>query len=286
MFTGFLFAILTGIFFGVQGGYGKYAGQFLPAVIITWATFTFAIPFVSIPLLYTGIPHVNWFNFSWSILISASVNLVAWQLFFRALQIAPISKTMPFTAFTPLFLLPVGYVLLGELPSFWQFIGILLIIGGVYNIYLISGNIFQPFHSLFHEKGSQMMLLAAFIWSFSATVDKIAVLNSSPQFYAVVIHILLSLGYLPFLRKQRMLTLKQLPKHLPRYLFLGGIAGITMLCHFTALVYLDVSLVIAFKRAGIIVSVIIGYLVFGEKRILRNLISTAIIVTGVLLIMG
>jgi drug/metabolite transporter (DMT)-like permease len=117
MTTGYLLAILTGLFFGLQGTYGKSLGkQFSPA-ILTWATFAFAVPFLLLLLVYRGIPHIDWPDFLWSAIVSFLVNVVAWNLFFRALSLSPLFLTMPFTSLTPLFLVPVAFFILGELPD-------------------------------------------------------------------------------------------------------------------------------------------------------------------------
>jgi len=66
---------------------------------------------------------------------------------------------------------------------------------------------------------------------------------------------------------------------------LGLINGCTLLFQFTALKYLFVSYVIAFKRTGIIVSVLIGILFLKEKGALKNLICSGMMTAGVFLIL-
>lgn len=57
------------------------------------------------------------------------ITIVMW-LYFRALQISPLSMCVPFLAFTPVFLIPSGYVLLGELPAPLKSLGVVLIVVG------------------------------------------------------------------------------------------------------------------------------------------------------------
>jgi uncharacterized membrane protein len=54
---------------------------------------------------------------------------VMW-LYFRALQISPMSLCIPFLAFTPVFLIPTGFVLLGEMPPPLKLVGVVLIVVG------------------------------------------------------------------------------------------------------------------------------------------------------------
>ena len=57
------------------------------------------------------------------------------------------------------------------------------------------------------------------------------------------------------------------------------------LTQYTAYKFLLVSYVISFKRAGVIVSVLIGILFFQEKNAVKNIVSTLIIILGVFLIL-
>ena len=213
MINGYVFAILTGIFFGLQGTFGKVLGEKINSLLVTWASFTFSFPFLLILLCMEGVPSIIWKDFLWSFSISFIINVFAFYLFFYALSIAPLSRTMPFTAFTPLFLIPVAYVLLGELPNFKGLLGIVLIIIGGYGIHLNSGNLFSPFKSLYQDKGSRLMLILALVWSISATVEKAAVLSSSQVFYGIVIQISLSFAYsihLFFIKKRKQQLLNKI----------------------------------------------------------------------------
>ncbi len=285
MTIGYLLAILTGISFGVQGVYAKYISRNLPAVFLSWITFAFTVPFLVVLVLYDGIPAVNWEPFLWSTFTSFTVNLMAWYLFFRALQLSPLYLTMPFTAFTPLFLIPVSLVLLGESPTFQGVLGIFFIILGAYGLQLRSRHWLEPFRALFREKGTRLMMMVALVWSVSATVEKVAVLNSSPVFYGMVIHVLLATAYLPVIlwkHPERFLALK---REKGKFTLMGLISAAVVLFQFSALTHLYVSYVIAFKRAGVLVSVLLGYIVFRENHILRNLLFTSLMVGGAALIL-
>ncbi len=283
--AGYLFAILTGIFFGLQGTYSKILTRKIPTALLTWGIFTFTLPYLFFLLMIDGMPAVVWSDFLRATGVSFLVNVLAWNLFFRALRESTLAHTMPFTAFTPLFLIPVAFVLLGELPDFKGLMGILLIISGGYGIHLQSGNLLEPFRNLVSNKGTRLMLIVALIWSISATVEKVAVLSSSQVFYGSVIHALLSLAYLPYLLRDRKRKLAVIRGNLGGLFLLGLISGLLVLFQFTALKYMLVSYVIAFKRAGVVVSVLLGIILFREKSPLKNLFCTAIMVAGVFLVM-
>lgn len=285
MALGYLFAILTGVFYGLQGTYSKLLAGRYPAPVLTWAIFSFSTPIIGVFVVYLGIPPVNWVPFLWATLTSFLVNVVAWNLFFRALSVSSLAHTMPFTAFTPLFLIPVAFVLLGELPDFRGVVGIVLIIAGAYGLFLRSQNLLAPFKEMFRDKGTRYMLIVAFIWAFSATVEKVAVMNSSPEFYGLVITSLLGMAYFPYVWKAHPDYLKSLAGHALHFSVLGLISGLMVIFQFTALKFILVSYVIAFKRAGVIISVYLGYVFFGEKGIVKNLLFTALMIVGVMFIL-
>ena len=280
---GYLLAVLTGIFFGLQGTYGKVVSAKYSPLFATWATFTFSIPLILVFLWYAGLPQIIWKDFIPAALVSFAINLFAWNLFYRALKTSSLSNTMPFTAFTPLFLIPVALFWLGELPNVKGIIGILFIIVGAYGIHLQNKNLLVPFMNFFRDKGSRLMLLVSLMWSISATAEKVAVLSSSQYFYGLVILLSLSLAYLPLIMKER----KKIPLkgNLSSLFLLGLISGLLLIFQFTALKYLYASYVIAFKRSGVIVSVFLGVIFFAEKNALKNIISTILMVIGVFLIL-
>jgi len=285
MAPGYLLAIFTGIFYGAQGFLGKLYGRKYNAPLLTWATFTFSAPFVAIWLFLNGIPNIDWYPFLWSTFTSFLVNVVAWNLFFKALSLSPLSLTMPFTSFTPLFLIPVAYLILHELPDTLGTTGILLIIAGAYGLHLDSKNLLAPFRSMFKEKGTRYMLIVALVWSVSATVEKVAVRSSSPEFYGLIINLSLSLAYTPYVLRNHVRKFRESTTIWRDLSILGLISALLILVQFTALKYLLVSYVIAFKRAGVIVSVLLGAILFKEKNVVKNLICTALMVWGAMLIM-
>jgi uncharacterized membrane protein len=65
---------------------------------------------------------------------------------------------------------------------------------------------------------------------------------------------------------------------------LGLIMGLLIFFQFTALKHMLVSYVIAFKRAGVLVSVLLGVAFFGEKSPVKNLFCTAMMVLGLFLL--
>ena len=285
MSEGLVFSLLTGLFFGLQGVYGKILAPKLSTPLITWAFVTFTLPILLVFLMLSGFPPISYPDFLLATAVSFLINFICWYLFFRALRESPLSHTMPFTAFTQVFLIPVAFFWLNEQPGIKAIVGIFLIFAGGYGIHLSSKNILTPIKSLFKTKGTRLMLLVAFLWSISATAEKVALISSSQAFYGTIISLLLSASYLPIIFHIEDQPFRKVKQFLPQLFLLGLINGCTLLFQFTALKYLFVSYVIAFKRTGIIVSVLIGILFLKEKGALKNLICSGMMTAGVFLIL-
>ncbi len=282
--AGYVFAALAGLLFGLQGAYGKVLARRIPPMLLAWGMFAFTTPVLTVLLLFDGIPTVDWYNFVWATGLSVLANLLAWSLFFRALQVSDLAHTMPFTALTPVFLIPVAYVLLDELPNAVGLAGILFIIAGAYGIHMSSGHLLDPFRMLFKNRGTRWMLMTALVWSVSATVDKVAVLASSQMFYGFTLNLCLSVVYLPYLIRYQSKATLAVRDNWRGLFLLGLMTGLQMLAQFTALKVLLVSYVIAFKRTGVLVSVVFGAAVLGERNVRWNLVCTALMIAGVFLL--
>lgn len=282
---GVIFALLTAFLFGLQGAYAKKISDTIPPLIITWGAFLFSLPYLLLSLIFDGLPVIQWYDFLWATGVSFIFNSFTFYLFYRALQKGPLSHTMPFTAFTPVFLIPVAFVMIGELPDIKGVIGIICVFIGGFSIHLHSLNLQRTMISIKQNSGTLLMILVAFLWSITATAEKVAVLSSSQSLYGFVICSLLSIGYLPIILKKRKNYSKTIGQFWPQLFILGLISGLMVLTQFTALKYLLVSYVISFKRAGAILSVLIGVIFFQEKNALKNILSTLIIILGVFLIL-
>ena len=286
MSIGYVLAILTGIFYGLQGVVGKWVVRDTPPVASAWAVTTFTVPFLAVLLLVQGMPTVNPLPFWSATFTSYAVNLLAWTLFFKSLQLSSIALTMPYTALTPLFIIPVSYLLLGEIPSTPGVGGILLIILGAYGLQIPPGQWYQPIRGLFQDKGTRLMIGVAALWSVSATVEKVAVVNSSPLFYGVVINSLLGATYTLYLIIRHPMVFRGRGNGWMRFGLLGLVSAAMVVVQFYALLHLFVSYVIAFKRAGVLVSVLLGYFLFREKGIIRHLLFSLLMILGAYLIMA
>ena len=147
----------------------------------------------------------------------------------------------------------------------------------------LKGGILGPVKAIARERGSRLMLLVALVWSVSAVYDKVAVLASSPPFYQTFFAAAFAVLYAPFL----LIGLRKTPVEsnmVPRLFLIGAICAVMTLSQFAAIQSALASYVIAVKRSGMIVSVILGYLFFKEENLRARLAGALLMSSGVVLL--
>lgn len=281
----FVLSLITAISFAARAVISKKILKDTDEYIVAWARSFFSLPFLLLLLFFTEIPEID-ITFWMYLGIGTVFVTIASILHMKALKVSPLSLTIPFMNFTPLFLLITSPLMLGEKPSIFGGIGILLIVFGAYvlNIQTFQKGFFEPFKAIAREKGSLFMLIVAFLFAISSNIDKIAVLKSSAIFYAIIFQVGLSIVLFPFVALKSKNRIMQLKNNLFGFFMIGFLLALIVISHMTAITLTIVPYVISIKRTAAIFSVIFGYLFFKEKNFKQCLVGATIMVIGVLLI--
>ncbi|MFP4596681.1 MAG: DMT family transporter [Persicimonas sp.] len=284
--TWFLPAIATALLYGAQSVYLKGVLPGADKLLVAWGIFAFALPIYLVFLGFAGMPEVSP-DFWWAWGVSLAVNVLAWPLFVRAIQLSDISLVMPLVAFTPVFILGVEFVLLGQFPQGPGLWGILLIVVGAYVLNLERGasGLFDPIRSIAKNRGALYMLGVAAIWSISATVEKVAVVSSSPAFYLTWLSAGFALIFVPVVVWRVEKPLSTFKMSAWPLIGVGVLTGAMSVFQMYAIQNTPlVNYVISIKRAGMLVSVLVGWLFFKEKNIAFRLLGALFMIAGVALI--
>jgi uncharacterized membrane protein len=206
-------------------------------------------------------------------------------LLMRALQISPMSLCIPFMAFTPVFLIGTGYVVLGELPSGIKLLGVGLIVIGslVMHRRLFATGWTAPLQAIVKEKGSRYILLVAFILAITNPIEKQLILMSDPMTpaFAYGVGLAVFFGVLAWARHA---DCGVVMRKTPHWAILAGVldAAALLLQYFT-ITYLAIVITISIKRAGIVLAILAGWLIFKEREITDKLIAASVMVGGVVI---
>ncbi|MBI3027094.1 DMT family transporter [Candidatus Woesearchaeota archaeon] len=253
--------------------------------IVVWAQYAFALPFMLI-FLYINYPQRINSNVYWIAALNGILLTLSTYLLFKAIKISDLSISMPMLSVTPLFLVFTSYLMLDEMPTFYGFIGIFLIVIGAYSIHIkdYKKGFFYPFRALLKDKGSFYVLIVAFIFSISANLGKMGIINSSPMFYAFAVYLFASVVMAPLIILDFNKKIKEIKADFSALGLLGISSAFMMVTSAYAMLIAIVPYVISLKRSSVIFAILFGYLFFDEKNIKNALIGTIIMLIGGILI--
>ncbi len=280
--TWLILSILTAFFESLKDVFCKKSLQSLDSSVVACVTMAIAALVLIPSLLMTGVPSLGP-DFWRAIVIGGTLNVVAYSLYVKAIQISDLSLITPLSALTPLFLLVTSPLIVKEIPTAWDGVGVFLVVMGSYILNLRSQgtDYFAPLKAMITNPGSRMMIMVAFIWSITSTFDKIGVQNSSPMFWAIALFGYIALGILPTLFFKKQVSFSSLRQNW-KLLLLAGIAnGIAVGSQMIAVGIAPVTQVIAVKRMSALFSVGFGVWIFGEKGWQERLLGAAVMVAGV-----
>ena len=279
-----LLAIICAFFFATHQAFSKNILKKANNIVLSWASYVFGLPIVAvIAFLFVEIKYDSVF---WlALAATVALNFVALLLFFKSIQTSPLSKVIPLVNLTPLFLIFTAIFIAGEFPSAKGILGILIIVIGAYllNISTSKSGFFEPFKFIVKHKGSFYMLLVAFIWSFSASFDKLAINHSNPLFFTLCEYLIFSLIFIPIILKTKE-KFKVVKLNFTAFIFIGGAYALMFISQMFAVSMFYVSYVVAIKRAGVLFSILFGWLFFKEKNIKESLLGAIVMVIGVFIL--
>lgn len=255
--------------------------------LIAWLRLLLSLPFLFISLLFVPIPQINR-DFYIASACALPLEVIAMILYIKALKISPLSLTMPFLSLTPLFLIVVAYILLGEKLTFLGGIGVLFIVAGSYtlNIKEAKKGVFEPFAAIKKEKGSIFMIIVAIIYSVTASLCKKAIENSSPIFFAVTYITVLVIIFTPIVMYKSKDELQMVFRKgaIKKSILPGIFHAIMLISSLIAVSLTNVAYMISVKRLSLLISIFYGYMFFREKGIKERLLGAAFMLAGFILI--
>lgn len=241
-------------------------------------------------LLLTSIPVVPLQFWGW-IAFLIPLEMLAMLFYVLAIRDAPLYQTLPYLAFTPVFNILTGWLILGEQVSLLGSMGICLVVIGTYllNIEQLNKNgkriWFEPFRAILIQQGSRRMLLAAMIYSVTSVGGKAAMQYVGPMSFGALYFVILAITTLFVVGIIRPRELKILTSNFRGHLLVGIFMAAMIITHFWALSLIETAYMIAVKRTSLLFGILFGYFMFKEHGLTRNFSSASLMVMGVALIL-
>jgi drug/metabolite transporter (DMT)-like permease len=215
---------------------------------------------------------------------SVALNLVANFAYFRALQLSPVSKTLPMLSFTPAFAALLGAIFLGERLSGRQIAGVVAVVVGAMLLTSQSGRgLAGVVEGLAEERGARWMIGVALFWSATLLLDKQALAYATPQLHAFVLNAGVATGALLALGARREIgKLQAIRGHLPTLIAAVAVSAAALGAQLVALGSIPLGFIETVKRGlGGVLAVVWGRLFFVEPVTASKLAAVAIMAAGV-----
>lgn len=217
-------------------------------------------------------------------LLSVALNLVANFLYFRALELSPLSLTLPMLSFTPAFAALLGALFLAERMGIRGVLGLVAVVAGAFLLTFRSG---RGFHGLLegiaHERGARWMIAVAFLWSATLLLDKRAVGFAAPQLHALVLNGGVAIGALATLAgRGELRALAAIRGHLLLWVGAVVVSAAALGSQLVALESIPLGVLETVKRGvGGALAVVWGRLFYREPVTARKLLAVALMTAGV-----
>jgi drug/metabolite transporter (DMT)-like permease len=247
-----------------------------------------AVPFLALVILGLSLPELTppfWFIVAAMLPLEAAAMI----LYMQALRVCHLSLCVPFLAFTPVFLIFTGWLVLGERLSRWGVAGTVLIALGSYILVLgadgkADTGVLAPLKALARERGARLMLLVAAIYSFSAALYKSAILHSGAAWFGVMYPLMFTGLMLTGYPLNRAPLRPAIKRHPGWWLILGFCFALSSLSLAGGMELAPAAYMVAVKRLSLLLSVLLGGLWLKERPFLPRLIGTGLMCAGVGLI--
>jgi len=223
----------------------------------------------------------------WKVILSGIFEAIYFVCLIKAYQVGDLSLIYPISRSAPLFTQIWAILLIGEVFSGMGFIGITLVMGGLFIISLKDFHL-QPSKTAFSHLNIRAILLAfsaALASSIYSVIDKSAVEMIHPIYYLWLINLSMSCFIGLYLLFYREISLRKVWNESKKEVLL-----VTLLQNFAYLLVLlamttsKVSYVVAFRQAGALFGALMGIILLKETQWKTRITGAFILTIGLVLI--
>lgn len=285
-----LLALTTAVCTALRDAASKHATRAADPVVVAFALAV--VPAVVLgAIVIARDPAAPGGDFWLALAVSGGINALTTPLIVWALKQSDLSLVAPLRSLTPLFMLPVAGLVLGEEPSATGAVGVAVIVVGAYllNVSDRSAGLLEPFLAILRDPGARAMLLVALLYAVSGTYDKVGVEASSPLFWAASVQgtVALALGPIAGWRlrwRERGGPPRGGLSPATAILLAGLLAAVAAAAQMTALTLTLAAYVIAVKRTSTLFAVAFGHSLFREENVAERLTGAGVMLAGFLLL--
>ena len=246
--------------------------------------FTLAQTLIFGSWVFYEVPFLNLKSYIFPGLILILISLFSALLFLKAIKQSDLSLTIPLLSLSPLFSSFFSFFFLNEKLSYFQYIGVFLIIFGTLVLYskkITLGEILKSFKVLAINNSAKLMIVVSLIWSLTPVLDKLCLEHSSINIHGLIQSFGLMILLIFLLKKEKyeFLSLKRNWRLILITILTGIIATVLQ---FYAILFNYVPIMETIKRSiGQLSSVLFGKLFFKEEITKPKILGVLILSVGV-----
>lgn len=281
----FIYAFLSSVFASFRKVNDKHLSHNVHHLHLAWMMRAAALPITGLLAVVTGhfLPEHSlslafWISLTISTCITAPLDTA---VYLQSLKHGQLSKTAPLLSLYPAVMLVTGALFLGQIPSIPATIAVLIIISGVYTLNTSRGNS-NMFRNIWSDRGTRFGLFGVCTISIHSTIGSVAILESSPLFYAF--WAALASATVQFIYAQIVAPGKYRHPHIKLIAKNGTIQGIASTLYFSAVASGPIAYVTAIRSLSATLSALFGERVFNEGMSRRKITALCLIATGALLL--
>ncbi len=268
---------------GTADAFTKKAMQGHDVYAVAWLRQVVVVALLAPVLFFIPVPALDGVFYE-SILCALPFEIAAYVLYMKAIRTSPLSLTVPFLALTPVALIAISYVALGERVSPLGGVGILAIALGSYTLNLKEAGrgVLAPIRAIARERGSVMMIAVAVLYAFTNTFGKQGINHSSALFFGIVYNLAFFAVVSPVLfRLGNLHAGGRLSRGaLKAVLFPGCVAAANAIFYNIAMSMAQAAYAVAVFRLSLLVGVVYGHFLFGETGFRERLAGSALMLAG------
>nr|WP_302596081.1 DMT family transporter [uncultured Cellulosilyticum sp.] len=222
---------------------------------------------------------------------------IGWNFMFLALQQLPISVITPFNTVTPLFSIILGIIVLGEVLEPMQWVGIAIMFVAYYFISKVGK--FEVKH-IFRNKYFYYMIIGSVLNAVTSLIDKIAIGQVTATLTlkgmdSKLTSSIVQVWFLFFMMLFYVLTYlgrKYIQKEALKLKWDWNILWMSLCIILADRIYFaglnmpntPISIAMPLRSVSIVVSVLVGGLIFKEPNLKKKVLCTGILIVGILML--
>lgn len=267
--------------------FSKKLSSSIDSYNLTWGFFV-VTTILLLPLFYFYDRSCLNYTFISCLFSHGILFLLSVFLYMKAISISEISLVVPLVMFTPIFMMITSPLIINEYPSLTGVLGVFLIILGSYLLKLndMQGDYLRPFKLLYRDRGAKLMFLVAFIWSLTSIIDKIAIKNINPYFWAAADYSFISIVITLWFAISKKLDFASVKQNLKSLCVIGLFNYVQVVSYVLAMASGLAIYVLSIKRTSVLYVVIFGSLIFKEGGLKGRVVGVLIMLIGVVTILS